>query len=93
MNAQSFKNANKNEAYNALMIKYTGSKDTMGNVIVASCLDSTYGVYPLNDDLMHMVKYGGDQMGWWKKGEANYLFGSTTVDEATAWLSLCCYVK
>ena len=93
VNAQSFKNANKNEAYNALMIKYTGSKDTMGNVIVASCLDSTYGVYPLNDDLMHMVKYGGDQMGWWKKGEANYLFGSTTVDEATAWLSLCCYVK
>lgn len=93
VNSQSFKNLEKNEAYNALMIQYTGSKDTMGNVIVASCLDSKYGVYPLNDDLMHMVKYGGKQMGWWAQGEANYLFGSKTVDPETAWLCLCGYVK
>lgn len=92
VNSQSFKNISRNEAYNALMIKYTGSKDTMGNVLSTSCLDSTYGVYPLNDDLMHMVKYGGQQMGWWTKGESNYLFGNKTVDAETAWLALCCYV-
>ena len=92
VNSQSFKNAELNEGYNDLMIKYTGSKDTMGNVISASCLDSTYGVYPLNDDLMHMVKFGGKQMGWWTKGENNYLFGTQTVDAETVWLALCCYI-
>lgn len=93
VNSQNFKSASLNEAYNSLMIKYTGSTDTMGNVLTASCLDSKYGIYPLNDDLMHMVKYGGDNMGWWDKSSANYLFGSEKVDSATAWLSLCCYVK
>lgn len=59
----------------------------------AKCIDKTYGVYPLTEDLMYMLKNGGAQKGWWDSTSPNYLF--STIDglkTETAWMFACCVV-
>lgn len=52
--------------------------------------DSTYGVYPLNEQLAEAIKVHGDNAGWWDKDNAGtYLFSADIFDE-NAWLFLCC---
>ncbi len=52
--------------------------------------DSTYGVYPLNEQLAEAIKVHGDNAGWWDKdNEGTYLFSTDIFDE-NAWLFLCC---
>lgn len=65
--------------------------DCMSNYVRAS--DPITGVYPLNDDLIYMIKSCGSYMGWWNADSPNYLFESVTnlyVD--SAWLFAVCTI-
>lgn len=58
-----------------------------------ACIDPTYGVYPLTDDLMYMLKMGGTHLGWWDSENANYLFADVeNLNTEIAWMFACCYV-
>ncbi len=55
--------------------------------------DPTTGLYPLNDDLIYMVKSCGAYMGWWNSVSPNYLFSSVTgLNTETAWMFAVCTV-
>ncbi len=61
----------------------------MSNYIKAS--DPVSGLYPLNDDLIHMVQVAGAYMCWWDIDNPNYLF--TTVEGLNpdiAWMFAVC---
>ena len=58
------------------------------------CIDETYGVYPLNDDLIYMFQQGGDYKGWWDSSSGNYMFGELSgLNEEIAWMFAVCYFK
>lgn len=75
------RNPDKGEDYTDCMIKYV------------NCIDATYGVYPLTEDLKYMFQNGGSNKGWWDKSVegAFYLFGDKTVNKDIAWMFECCY--
>ncbi len=77
------RNADKGEEYTNLMLKYV------------ECVDATYGVYPLTDDLKHMFLYGGKAKGWYDKDTVAgfYLFGDKSVNKDIAWMFECCYFE
>lgn len=65
--------------------------DCMGNYVRAS--DPATGLYPLNDDLIHMVQSCGSYMGWWNIDSPNYLFTSTSgLNPEIAWMFAVCTV-
>lgn len=69
-----------------LMEDYT---QCMGDYIQAS--DPSSGLYPLNDDLIHMVQTGGLYMGWWKIDNPNYLFATVEgMNPDTGWMFSVC---
>ena len=71
----------KKEDYTACMLSYV------------NCADATYGVYPLNDDLVYMMQNGGEQKGWWDPDNAQYLFSSVkNINLDIAWMFAVCYV-
>ena len=70
----------KKEEYTDLMRKYI------------ACADSTYGVYPLTEDLKYMLQHGGEAQGWYEHGGAGYLF-DTQVNEQQSWMFACCYFQ
>ena len=52
--------------------------------------DSTYGVYPLTEQLAEAIQVHGNNAGWWDKdNEGTYIFSADVFDE-NAWLFLCC---
>lgn len=54
--------------------------------------DKSNGLYPLNDDLMHILKECGNYSGWWDETSHNYLLiGSGTPNPEIAWMFICCY--
>lgn len=68
------------EDYTACMVKYV------------ECIDETYGVYPLNDDLIYMIQQGGDYKGWWNSENGNYLFADLPgLNPQIAWMFAVCY--
>lgn len=75
------RNPDKGEDYTECMVQYV------------NCVDSTYGVYPLTEDLKYMFQQGGAAKGWWDKSVEGgyYLFGSKTVNKDIAWMFECCY--
>ena len=75
------RNSGKGEDYTDCMVKYT------------ECIDDTYGVYPLTEDLKYMFQNGGAAKGWWDKNVQGgyYLFGSKIVNTNIAWMFECCY--
>ena len=55
--------------------------------------DPTNGLYPLNDDLIHILKGCGEYMGWWNSDNPNFVFGSVTgLNTETAWMFAVCTV-
>ena len=66
------------EDYTDCMTKYVTYKD------------EKYGYYPLNDDLMYMIKNGGEHAGWWDEENGNYRFEGKDVNTEIAWLFFCC---
>ena len=88
------------------LIQYTGLHvyyyDEAGNFVnkvdftgcvaeyVAHC--DTKGLYPLNDDLIHILQECNRHYGWWDAENPNFLlFGVDTVNPEIAWMFPCCY--
>ncbi len=70
----------KKEMYNNCLKAYTQAVDAEG-----------LGLYPLNDDLIYMIKNGGAQLGWWDKENLNYLFEDLPINTDIAWMFNVCY--
>lgn len=83
--------------------------DEEGNIVkketFADCLieyfeyvDDEYGVYPLTEDLKHIITERGEYVGWWDVNSYSYLFKDDNGDKLLginpdiAWLFMCCYV-
>ncbi len=69
----------KKEDYTTCLKAYAGAVDAEG-----------YGLYPLTDDLIYILKNGGENKQWWVETSPNYLF-SGTVNPEIAWMFNCCY--
>ena len=60
----------------------------------ATYADSTYGVYPLTEDLAYMLRQGGDYKGWWKQDSGNYLFTDVeNLNTENAWMFAVCWFE
>lgn len=77
----------KKEDYTECMLSYV------------NCADQTYGVYPLNEDLVYMMRNGGEHQGWWNPDNANFLFEDEDgnlkpagINLDIAWMFAVCYV-
>lgn len=69
------------EDYTAAMLSY------------GACADDTYGVYPVTEDLMYMIKMGGQYLGWWEKGNANSQMIFTNGENLEiAYMFAFCYI-
>ncbi len=50
------------------------------------------GLYPLNDDLIYMVKTHGEYVGWWELDAPTSLFTDVTdINREIAWMFAVCY--
>lgn len=59
-------------------------------------MDKQFGVYPLTEDLKHILQVAGEFNGWWDASNANnaYLFtGVEGLNTQIAWMFACCYVE
>ncbi len=55
--------------------------------------DPRNGLYPLNDDLIYMVKTHGDYVGWWNTGSPTCLFADPEgMNMEIAWMFAVCYL-
>ncbi len=52
-------------------------------------MDETYGVYPLNEDLVYIIENGCS--GWWDSESPNYIFDNSNPE--LGWLFACCYIE
>ena len=58
------------------------------------CIDETYGVYPLDEDLAYMLQQAGDFKGWWDETNGNYLFEELEgFNPELGWMFACCYIQ
>lgn len=62
-----------------------------------ACMDEASGLYPLTDDLMHILQQRGEYVGWWDPNNSIYLFVDSNgnripgINHEIAWLFNCCY--
>lgn len=52
-------------------------------------MDEELYIYPLNDDLIYMIKNGCE--GWWTESSPDYIFDECNPE--LGWMFACCYVK
>ena len=74
----------KKEDYSACMIAYT------------ECRDPVNQVYPVTEDLMYMMKNGGEAKGWWDvDNEADFQFAAVGdgFNPELGWMFAVCYIK
>ena len=65
--------------------------DCMTNYVMAS--DPNSGLYPLNDDLIHMIQSCGEYMGWWNSNSPNFILSAVTgLNAETGWMFAVCTV-
>ena len=52
-----------------------------------------FEVYPLTEDLMYMLKNGGEHMGWWDENSENFLFEDlgSEFNPKLGWMFAVCY--
>ena len=61
--------------------------------------DESTGVYPLTEDLKHIIINRGEYVGWWDAGSSQYLFNDESgnpipgINKDIAWLFMCCYAN
>ncbi len=71
------------EEYTECLHDYAGAVDAQG-----------YGIYPLTDDLIYILKNGGENKGWWDSNEGNYLFADIEgLNPELGWMFNCCYFE
>lgn len=62
-------------------------------------VDETTGVYPLTEDLKHIIQQRGEYVGWWDVNSQQYLFVDANgnpipgINSEIAWLFMCCYAN
>ncbi len=62
-------------------------------------VDETEGVYPLTEDLKHIIQQRGEYVGWWDIESASYIFKDQNnanilnINPDIAWLLMCCYIE
>ncbi|MBE6563045.1 MAG: hypothetical protein E7660_04850 [Ruminococcaceae bacterium] len=62
-------------------------------------VDEKEGVYPLTEDLKHIIQQRGEYVGWWDVESAGYIFKDennvniSTINPDIAWLLMCCYLE
>lgn len=90
---------NKCEDYTNCLQQYIGIWDENkpnGNGGVGAyeggCIDRDSGMYPLTEDLMHIIKCNGEYNGWWDSSDARYIFQDVVVNPENAWLFMCGYL-
>ena len=77
----------KKEDYTECMISYIEHRGPQTE-------SATYQVYPLTEDLMYMLKNGGEDMGWWDtENENSFLFGElgNAFNPELGWMFAVCY--
>ncbi len=63
------------------------------------CADENAGVYPLTEDLKHIITERGNYVGWWDPESASYCFEDENgvpmngINHEIAWLLFCCYIE
>lgn len=63
------------------------------------CADETEGVYPLTEDLKHIIQNRGEYVGWWNPQSSGYIFkdergvNDLSINTEIAWLLMCCYAE
>ena len=61
-------------------------------------VDEDEGVYPLTEDLKHIIQQRGEYVGWWDEESPSYIFKDidgnnlTDINTEIAWLLMCCYI-
>ena len=72
----------KKENYTSLLAKYIEN------------MDQEKYVYPLTEDLMYMLKNGGEFRGWWaSSGYGNVIYAAKpNLNSEIAWMWACCYI-
>ncbi|MBQ2729800.1 MAG: hypothetical protein IJF69_03410 [Clostridia bacterium] len=61
-------------------------------------VDEVEGVYPLTEDLKHIIIQRGEYVGWWDIESSGYIFkdangnNDSTINADIAWLLMCCYL-
>lgn len=58
--------------------------------LYAEAADTTYGLYPLNDDLIYMIQNGGEQKGWYD-GTSIPFDKVEGMNREIAWMFAVCY--
>ncbi len=62
-------------------------------------VDEDEGVYPLTEDLKHIIQSRGEYTGWWDIESSGYIFKDangnniTDINPDLAWLMMCCYIE
>lgn len=76
------------------LLKKEDYTDCMSTYV--ECIDPQYGVYPLTEDLIYMLKNGGENQHWWDSAdENNFLFAELgdSFNEELGWMFAVCYEK
>lgn len=73
----------KKEDYTECMVAYVENRDPVNHV------------YPLTEDLVYMLKNGGEAMGWWDVNSESFLFADEGADfnPELGWMFAVCYLK
>ena len=74
------------ESYNDCMTAYINCRNPQTG-------SAAFEVYPLTEDLMYMLKNGGEHMGWWDESSNNYLFADlgSKFNPELGWMFAVCY--
>ena len=74
------------ESYNECLMSYI------------ACMDEDKGVYPLTEDLKHILLMEGEDAGWFDTDGMGYLFKDDNgnrvdgINNEISWLFMCCYI-
>lgn len=74
------------EDYTDCMLQYVNCRNPQTG-------SAAFEVYPLTEDLMYMLKNGGEHMGWWNESSANFLFADlgSKFNPELGWMFAVCY--
>lgn len=65
-------------------------KEDYTDILVSyfECMDKTYNLYPLTEDLKYIIQNGGE--GWWDISSPDYILEGCNPE--IAWLFACCFI-
>ena len=80
------------EIYTQCLEDYIGVYSETTGQYTGGCIDRNSGLYPLTEDLMHIIKENGRSSGWWDAEDERYIFTDMEVNAENAWLFMCGYL-